>query len=257
MADCVANWTMILEYLKVFLSWPAITATCVLVALGLFRKEIRDLIGNTESLDAGKLKAKFRQRGGDVPETSLGRIAAPSDGSAIDARPDMSLQGAAVSTATASGALSAPAHDAREQSELKIIEQFANDPKFADELLFARQQPAATVGQYRQIVKWFKFERAMNRIFGSQVRLLVQLAAQPLQPLDHAEVRVFYNDYQSASKDATYPMTAYVDFLITYNGFLRRISEGNSDKYLIEPLGTEFLDYIRMFYPDAWDKRWG
>lgn len=55
MTNCVANWPLILDYLRVLLTWPAVTGLCVLVAMMLFSDSIRR---NARSLQA--LLGKFR-----------------------------------------------------------------------------------------------------------------------------------------------------------------------------------------------------
>jgi len=256
MADCVVNWSMILEYLKVFFSWPAVTICGVLVAICFFKDAIRDRIQNTESLDAGGLKAKFGQGRGIPTKMSLGDNTTITDPGTNQTAADSSLQAAASVTVAAHAELTAPGHDERQRSESAIKERFKSDPRFTAELQFVVQQPAATVLAYRSMVNQFIFERAMNRIFGSQVRLLLLMASYDAQPLDTSSVRIFYNEFLSASKNAPYPMTSYLDFLINYNAFIKKVTDGNGDQYLIQPLGMEFIDYIRTNYPDAWDKRW-
>lgn len=50
---CAADWTMILEYLKVFLSWPPIVAACFCFFVWIFRKPLSVVIEKIRSVSFG------------------------------------------------------------------------------------------------------------------------------------------------------------------------------------------------------------
>jgi hypothetical protein len=56
MTDCVINWTMVLQYLRVFLSWPAVTLYLVLFFLFRFREAVAEFIKRLRSGKVGPVQ---------------------------------------------------------------------------------------------------------------------------------------------------------------------------------------------------------
>lgn len=77
--DCKPDWKLVLEYLKVLLSWPVLVA----FILFLFRKELRSLLDRIKKLDAFGISAELAER--------LASEAKPSPQVDAKAAPDIQL----------------------------------------------------------------------------------------------------------------------------------------------------------------------
>lgn len=58
---CAVNWTLLLEYLKVFLSWPVVVGIGAIVSIILFRKEVRKLIDRIANVEIAGFKLATQQ----------------------------------------------------------------------------------------------------------------------------------------------------------------------------------------------------
>ncbi|MEM5382618.1 hypothetical protein VSR68_03305 [Paraburkholderia phymatum] len=58
---CSVNWSLVLEYLKVFLSWPVVVGIGAIVGVVHFRDEFRSLVNRIASLEIGGAKLMTQQ----------------------------------------------------------------------------------------------------------------------------------------------------------------------------------------------------
>ncbi|WP_144153280.1 hypothetical protein [Paraburkholderia sp. BCC1885] len=58
---CTVNWALLLEYLKVFLAWPVIVGIGAIVAVVLFRDEVKSLVNRIASFEIAGAKLVTQQ----------------------------------------------------------------------------------------------------------------------------------------------------------------------------------------------------
>ncbi|SAK40601.1 hypothetical protein AWB76_00189 [Caballeronia temeraria] len=79
-AACSIDWKLLLEYLKVFLSWPVIVGLCIFAASRRYSEEIKALINRIASLEfmGGKLVTQQEKVEAEQGVDGSDSIAAPS-----------------------------------------------------------------------------------------------------------------------------------------------------------------------------------
>jgi len=118
------------------------------------------------------------------------------------------------------------------------LDQIANDPVKARE----------------EIAKWFavaKHESILNRIFGTQLRLLMILEGKGHDGDTESNLRPYYAEHQRLAAGFNMPASPapdFVAFLTSVNGLVRREEVEGSAKYYITLGGLGFLLYVRGAY---------
>ncbi len=221
-ALCAANWPLILEYLKVVFSWPVVAGSLLLIALLLFKDEIRRLIDRTKGFEAfgGKLDAGLVQQ----QASSEGTIPAPPTTVAASAEPPSTKFGTVSGT---QGSLPSKSP----------IDEVSSDP----------------VQAKAEILKWWsiaKYESVYNVIFGTQLRLLVALSQKPATGELVANLMPFYLEHQTLAGAAAVPLGNFLTFLIT-NELIRLEGVGDEQRAYLTIFGRDFLVHIARTYGNA------
>jgi len=187
---------LILEFLKVFTSWPVAMSVLVIYFLCTFRESLSDFFRRFEEGEGYGIKVKART---------------PSD----------------------------------QRREVKDAPSFSD---LDDVEKYVFQNPKEVVLEYRKLLNGFRWERAFNLIYGTQIRLMEFLEQKGSIGEKYVNLLPFYNEFVKRSKLSA---TQYADYL----GFLRdsqflEISGPENDLVVkITPYGVDFLSYVKGQYP--------
>lgn len=224
---CEISWTLVLEYLRVFLSWPFLTFATLFV-----------------------LSARFR------PE--LGRL--------IDRIRKVNFAGAAISAAASQTSLTAAedplqafenaiALEAKEATSQGLPPSLIGDPDAPKAIELIKKHPAAAVAQFKALYFDYSAEKLLNRIFGTQVSMLEWLAdIRPLEGARLDEVAEFHKRHQQLAGREDYQLRSYLEFLLSF-GVLTVEGTPAQPIYKITAPGLFFLSYIKANYPTIWNQK--
>lgn len=229
---CTIDWAMLLEYLKVVLSWPPIAFLIALLVLGRFRSAIDDFL---KRLVEGNI---FGQVFKAVPPSQQ---AVPSG--ATENR-----------LAVAAEVAPAPNNAAVQEVAENLPPELAGDPHAPAAVAYVRANPAQTVIEYKRVLFAYNAERLFIRIYGTQVALLEYLASKPGDTVPLAELVKFHEEHQQKAGSTDYQLREYVSFLVGF-GVVAVSGVENAFEYRITQHGVEFLSYIKANYPTNWNQR--
>jgi hypothetical protein len=229
---CTIDWALLLEYLKVALSWPPIAFLISLLVLGRFRSAIDDFL---KRLVEGNI---FGQVFKAVPPSQQ---AVPSG--ATENR-------LAVAAEVAPAANNAAAQEAAEH----LPPELAGDSLAPAAVAYVKANPAETVIEYKRVLFAYNAERLFIRIYGTQVALLEYLASKGATPVPLPDLAKFHEEHQQKSGTTEYQLRDYVNFLVGF-GVVAVSGVENDYEYRITQHGVEFLSYIKANYPTNWNQR--
>lgn len=123
-----------------------------------------------------------------------------------------------------------------------------------DQIKWISDNPDKAFEEYTKVFNFYRWERAMNFIYGTQIDLLESLSNKADLGELYVNLGYFHVEHQRRAGSTAYQMSDYLNFLVQ-QGFI--VSEGvNSNlKIKISPDGLNFLSYIKSAYPDAWNKK--
>ncbi len=225
---CAINWQVLLEYVKVLLSWPPIALAITLLFISKFRPSIDDFI---KRLVEGNI---FGQNFKAVPSPQ-----------------QSSTSGAEENLLTKASEAVPQTTDSQEQN---LPPSLANDPTAHAAVNYVREHPVDTILEYRSLLFKYNSERLYTSIYGTQIALLEFLASRPNAPASLAELVQFHDEHQKKVGSNTYQLREYVNFLVNYEVVTVSGAE-DSLEYTITQGGVEFLSYIKANYPTNWNQR--
>ena len=116
---------------------------------------------------------------------------------------------------------------------------------------YIRDNPKEVIREYLRAVNGYRFERAYNLIYGTQLDLLEHLSriGEPGEP--YINLVPFYNEFVKRSNLAATQMADYLGFLRDML-FIEYIGTGTDLRARITPLGVDFLSYIKGQYPTVY-----
>lgn len=225
---CNINWLTLLEYLKVLLSWPPIVLIISLIAFSKFHDSIKDLMRRV--IEGSFLGNSFKATPQLEQQLNVN----------VESKNDPNL---------ASIANTSPIKY-NEQDELPP--ELTDDPLAKKAIDFVKENPVQTVIEYKNLSKYYGFERTFNLIYGTQVSILEFLSTAPDKIFSQEDLVSYYHLHQSLANNHKSSVDDYFNFLIRF-GLL--ISTGPSDKryFQISHLGREFLVYIKKNYSLIWN----
>jgi hypothetical protein len=229
---CAIDWKMLLEYLKVFLSWPPVALLIAMLFVSRFRTAIDDFL---KRLVEGNI---FGQKFTAVPPPQQKDNANPIED-------PLALAAEASAQASTTGTL---------QTDEQLPPELTNEPFAREAINYARQHPVETVIEYRKLLFNYGAERLFARIYGTQISLLEFLKTKSGTPSSLAELMPFHDEHQRKAEDTSYQIRDYMNFLINW-GVIAASGEENAHEYRIKDYGIEFLSYIKANYPLEWNKR--
>ena len=119
---------------------------------------------------------------------------------------------------------------------------------------YVQQHPAQVVEEYLRIFNAYRYERALNQIYGTQIDMLQCLSTKGTEGEAYTNLAVFYEAFRRRAGDSKYQMPDYVRFLHTL-GFIEYFEDKLNFRVRITPAGLGFLSYVRGEYPLTYDKR--
>jgi hypothetical protein len=224
---CEINWQVLLEYIKVALSWPPIALVIAILFITRFRSAIDDFL---KRVVEGNI---FGQAFKAVPPVQ--QIASSSE---TEDR-----------LAVAAGANPQPT-GAQDQ----LPPELAGDPMAPAAVAYVQSNPAKTVIEYKRVFFAYNAERLFTRIYGTQVALLEFLASRPEAPTPLTLLAQFHAEHQQKAGSTEYQLRDYINFLVGYSVIAVSGPE-NAYEYKITQHGVEFLSYIKANYPTNWNQR--
>jgi hypothetical protein len=228
---CELNWLLLLEYLKVLLSWPPIALVIALIFFRCFQPAINSFLGRV-------IEGNF-----------FGQVfkAAP---------PSQSLESGSAEDFLTKAAGVQPHTDAQPNVEAlaPLPPELANDPQAPAAIEWVKNNPAQTVIEYKRLALNYSFERLFNAIYGTQISLLEFLASRSNESVSLAQLAKFHQEYLSKPGATAYQLRDYVNFLVIY-GVIVDADPPHQQAYSIAPHGIQFLSYIKANYPLGWYQR--
>lgn len=229
---CAINWQMLLEYIKVFLSWPPIALAIAILFISRFRGAIDDFL---KRLVEGTI---FGQAFKAVPP--------PQQSGSSGATEDR--------LALAAEAAPQPIHAQTDGVPDQLPPELAGDPQASSAVAYVRSNPAQTVIEYKRILFAYNSERLFIRIYGTQIELLEFLASRPDTPALLSHLAKFHDEHQQKAGSTEYQLRDYVNFLVGF-GVAAVSGQETAHEYKITQHGVEFLSYIKANYPVNWNQR--
>lgn len=228
---CTIDWQMLLEYIKVFLSWPPIALAITVLFITRFRGAIDDFL---KRLIEGNI---FGQAFKAVPPPQQsGSTGATEDRLALAAE-------AAPPTPPPAG-----------QVLDHLPPELAGDPLAPAAVAYVRSNPAQTVIEYKRVLFAYNSERLFMRIYGTQIALLEFLTLRSDTPAPLSLLAQFHDEHQQKAGSTEYQLRDYVNFLVGF-GVVAVFGQENAYEYKITQHGVEFLSYIKANYPANWNQR--
>lgn len=251
------NWLVLLEYVKVALSWPPLVFIGVMVCLWRFQAEIARVIARLEKFKAGSVEAVI----GAAQQAQAAKVETtfplPGEGPGESLAPPVP----------------AAVHQAPQEQPGQLMPQGdAQEPAFdwtiAEEAIslapagvdlnavahWVHRNPGPTVRDFVMTNSSLKAERCFNLIFGTQVDLLEYLRLSPgSHPL--GDLMPFHEKHV-ALVAAPQPVAihAYLAFLLN-QGLMENVGPPEGPLYRLTRGGDWVLGYIKQFYPLVWNKR--
>ena len=130
-----------------------------------------------------------------------------------------------------------------------------NQPLVPQQVIqYVQQHPEQVVEEYLRIFNAYRYERALNQIYGTQIDMLQDLSTMGTEGDAYTNLAVFYEEFRRRAGDSKYQMPDYVRFLHTL-GFIEYFGDEPNFRVRITPAGLGFLSYVRGEYPLTYDKR--
>lgn len=183
----VFDWKLILEYLRVLLTWPPVVLVIFVIFSFKFTKSINQLIGRI-------IKAKIF-------------------GQEIDVAPDQSKVYAEKESLPGRSARTIGSFKVKNaRRNMPLPPELENDPHAKDAIQWVKQNPELTVVEYKKVSTYLGFERLFNAIYGTQISLLDFLALRPNEAIEVAQLVKFHKDYLDRPGSVSYEFSAYIIF---------------------------------------------
>lgn len=223
--NCIANWPLILEFLKVLLSWPPIVGLLVIIAFIAFHTRISEAIqrvrriagmGVTADLDEQKSATPL------LPASAANMTSSVADVNAAIAENDAFT--ASLPQDTRSGQ----------------VDFVATNPTLAKS----------------ELLKWFaisKLEETLNRIYGTQYRALEEIESAGITGVDFAFLRPFHDQHEALAKGGGQHPASFENFVQFFveTALVQTPAVQGTQRVIVTPFGRQFLKYTKARYP-AW-----
>lgn len=229
---CAIDWTVLLEYIKVLISWPPIALVIAILLITRFRSAIDDFL---KRVVEGNILGQIFKAVPPPQQTALSGVT--EDRLAIAAEANRRPNGTQAN-----------------EGQDPLPPELAGDPIAPAAVAYVRSNPAQTVIEYKRVLFAYNAERLFTRIYGTQVALLEFLASRPEAPAPLALLARFHEEHQQKSGSTEYQLRDYVSFLVGF-GVVTVTGQENSYQYSISQHGVEFLSYIKANYATNWNQR--
>lgn len=226
------DWQVLLEYIKVLLSWPPIALVIAILFISRFRGAIDDFL---KRLVEGNI---FGQAFKAVP---------PPQQTALPGATEDRLAMAAQANVPPNGVQAG-------EGQGQLPPELAGDPLAPAAVAYVKGNPAQTVIEYKRVLFAYNAERLFTRIYGTQVALLEFLASRPESSAPLPLLAQFHEEHQQKVGNTDYQLRDFVNFLVGF-GVVAVAGQENAFRYSITQHGVEFLSYIKTNYPANWNQR--
>ncbi len=171
---------LILRYLDVLLRWPLAVFALGLTGMLLFKKPISNFLSRITSAGGYgiQLSAVSPQS-----QTAAKKPRAPELANVVENQPQVPQQGP------------------------PMVPQQA--------IQYVQQHPEQAVEEYLRIFNAYRYEKALNQIYGTQIDMLQYLSTKGTEGDAYTNLAVFYEEFRRRSGDSKYQMPDYVRFLHT------------------------------------------
>lgn len=216
------NYTaeLILRYIEVFLRWPPIVLALGLSAIFLFKKPISNVLSRVTT--AGGYGFMINAT------SSQGRV----EPAKIPESPELV--------------------NAIEQQKPELKKDL---PLIPDEAIqYVKNNPEVVIEEYLRVFNGYRYERALNLIYGTQMDILTFLISKGTDGEAYTNLAIFYEEFRKRAPEANYQMPDYIRFLQNL-GFIEYFGAEPNLRVRITPSGLGFLSYVRNEYPAVYDKR--
>lgn len=215
-------WTGYTEILKIILSWPPIALLMLIIIISKFKDQIASLLGRVTS---GKLLGNEFQT---APINQLNEASHVEKDSLLEKAVSVGI------TKSKSDVL---------ENKNNSKESAPNNPAIE----YIINYPNETFNEYQRVLRSLNFEILLNRIFGTQIKLLELLASEPTISFTTPQLYHFYQEHQKLIGSNDYQIRDYFNFLIQFNAMSVSGTE-NNHSFKITEHGIEFLSYIKSNY---------
>lgn len=211
---------LVLRYLDVLLRWPLAVFALGLTGMLLFKRPLSDFLSRITS--AGGYGIQVSAANPQSDSTPAKKPGAPELANVVENQPPVPQQGP------------------------PMVPQQA--------IQYVQQHPAQVVEEYLRVFNGYRYERALNQIYGTQVDLVQYLATKGTEGDAYTNLAIFFEEFRRRAPDSKYQMPDYVLFLHTL-GFIEYFGEQPNFRVRITPSGLGFLSYVKAEYPLLYDKR--
>lgn len=231
---CVINWVLLLDFIKVLLSWPPVIGVLAITFFVMFREKIGSFIDDVEELGMGGAKV---QRQVSIPLPEL-KLPGATDADAVPVPPQAGVQQPGPPNRTVS----------QESRDL-----MGPDFNFEPAIDFMLQEPGRAIDEFIEQAFIANSERAFANIFGTQVQALEYLNNVGM-PVPMPDILPFFQAHLERGKHLTEPhnIESFTGFLENV-GFIKNVGASDGPLLQITPRGKRFLAYIKQFYPNTWN----
>jgi hypothetical protein len=119
---------------------------------------------------------------------------------------------------------------------------------------YVQQHPGQVVEEYLRVFNAYRYERAFNLLYGTQIDLLKYLSTKGTDGEAYTNLALFYEEFRRRAQETNYQMPDYVRFLQTL-GLIEYFGQEPNFRVRITASGLGFLSYIRGEYPLIYDKK--
>lgn len=238
---CVINWVLLLDFIKVLLSWPPVIGLLAITFMLMFRARIEAFIDDVEEVGMGGAKLLKGQRQANLHTAEFKLPGATEPELAPVAEP-----------AAEQGEVQQPEAPNRTVSQ-ETRDLMGSTADYDAAMDYMLKEPGRALDEYIEQTFVAGTERAFAHIYGTQIQALEYLNSVGV-PVPLTDILPFFQTHLERGKHLSNPAT-----LEAFTGFLENTSliknVGTPDGPLLQIThrGKRFLAYIKQFYPDNWN----
>ncbi len=251
---CEINWLLLLDFIKVLLSWPPVIGLLAITFMLMFRARIEAFIDDVEEVGMGGAKLLKGQRQATLQPTAFklpGDTETESPPAAQQTPPAPDPQPAQQPPSEQEN-LQPPEPPNRtvSQESRDLMQSTADFDAAIDYML---KEPGRALDEYIEQTFVAGSERAFAHIYGTQIQALEYLNSVGV-PVPLTDLLPFFQTHLERSKHLSEPnnLEAFTGFLEN-NSLIKNAGTPDGPLLQITHRGKRFLAYIKQFYPTTWN----
>ncbi|MDO8778938.1 MAG: hypothetical protein Q7K57_61505 [Burkholderiaceae bacterium] len=238
---CEINWVLLLDFIKVLLSWPPVIGLLAITFMLMFRARIEAFIDDVEEVGMGGAKLLKGQRQATLHKTEFKLPGASETESAPVAQPP-AQQGEAQQPELPNRTVS--------QETRELMGSTADYDAAMDYML---KEPGRALDEYVEQTFIASTERAFAHIYGTQIQALEYLNNVGV-PVPLSDILPFFQAHLERGKHLSEPITLEIFTSFLENtGLTKNVGTPDGPLLQITHRGKRFLAYIKQFYPAIWN----